>query len=183
MFVRIVKSAALAAALFGLSTAASAATIFNFSFSAPWALSTQTGTGSGQLFADDNNDGTFTVTGVNATSKVTAASPSVVLNAVSAPLFSTPTITGDAINGYLFSGILSGGSTSYNFSKNLLNANYTISTGLRSTSGATFMLAAVTPAAAVPEAATWVMMILGFGGIGMMLRAGKRRDPIQIGAR
>jgi len=31
-------------------------------------------------------------------------------------------------------------------------------------------------ASAVPEPATWAMMLLGFGGIGFMLRAGKRRD-------
>ncbi|HEY2835612.1 MAG TPA: DUF642 domain-containing protein [Rhizomicrobium sp.] len=30
--------------------------------------------------------------------------------------------------------------------------------------------------AAVPEAATWIMMILGFGGIGMMLRSQRRQS-------
>lgn len=185
MFVRVLKSAALAVALLGLSTTANAASIFNFSFSAPWSFlqGGGTATGSGQLFADENDNGTFTVTGVSATSKVTGSSQSVTLNTVSAPLLSSPMITGDAINGYAFSGILSGGTTSYNFSKNLLDARYTISTGLRTTSGATFTLAAVTPTAAVPEAATWVMMILGFGGIGMMLRAAKRRDLMQVAAR
>jgi hypothetical protein len=185
MFVRVLKSAVLAVALFGLSTTASAATIFNFNFSAPWSFLQGGGaaTGNGQLFADANSDGTFSVTGVSATSKVTASSSNVTLNAVSAALLSTATITGDAINGYAFSGILSGGSTSYNFSKNLLDANYTISTGFRTTSGATFTLAAAAPTAAVPETATWMMMIVGFAGIGIMLRAAKRRDMMQIAAR
>ena len=31
-------------------------------------------------------------------------------------------------------------------------------------------------ASGVPEPATWAMMLLGFGGIGFMLRSGKRRD-------
>jgi PEP-CTERM motif len=31
-------------------------------------------------------------------------------------------------------------------------------------------------ASGVPEPGTWAMMLLGFGGIGFMLRAGKRRD-------
>jgi len=32
--------------------------------------------------------------------------------------------------------------------------------------------------AAVPEAATWIMMILGFGGIGMMLRGQRRQSSL-----
>lgn len=32
--------------------------------------------------------------------------------------------------------------------------------------------------AAVPEAATWIMMILGFGGIGMMLRSQRRQSSL-----
>jgi hypothetical protein len=31
-------------------------------------------------------------------------------------------------------------------------------------------------ASGVPEPATWAMMLLGFGGIGFMLRNGKRRN-------
>lgn len=177
MLVRVLKSAAVAIAALGMGAGANAATVFNFSFAAPWIFSSQTGSGSGQLFANDLGNGTFEVYDVVGTATTGGGASSVALTDVSAPFFGTPTITTNSAGGYTFGGILSGSSASYNFSKRLFDSSYTISSGLRTTGSGTFSLSLVPISAPVPEAATWVMMILGFGAVGAMLRTNKSRLP------
>jgi hypothetical protein len=40
-----------------------------------------------------------------------------------------------------------------------------------------FQSSSVSSAAAVPEPATWAMMLLGFGGIGFAMRRGRKQNP------
>ncbi|QJU60834.1 PEPxxWA-CTERM sorting domain-containing protein [Sphingomonas sp. AP4-R1] len=173
---RCVKSAVLATALLGLSTAASAATLFNFTFTVPWSILSGggTATGSGQFYANDLGNGTFSVYDADGTAKVTAASTAAVLDTTSTVLLqSAPTISYSASTGYTINAVtISGPSTSYTFTKDLLDSNYAISNGLRGGTGS--LNIALAPIAAVPEVATWAMMILGFGMIGVVLRNSKR---------
>lgn len=172
---KVLRTVALAAVAFGMSAAADAATVFNFSFSAPWLLSTQTGSGSGQLFADLQTDGTYQVTSVTGTATTNAGAAPTSLTTFSGILLGgTPAIAGNATTGFSLNSIMLGDAVNgYSISRNPLDSNYTISTGLRTTGAGTFSVALASPAA-VPEAATWTMMILGFGAIGAALRQGRR---------
>jgi hypothetical protein len=181
MFVRVVKAAVLAAVLMGVSSAAGAATLFNFSFSVPWSFVTGggTATGSGQLFANDLGNGSYEVYGAAGTAKLTSGSATAVLDSTSVVLgLGTPTIS-LSNGGYVVNAIsISGPTTNYSFTKNVFDSNYAVSNGLKTTllgSPGTLSLSLVPPSAPVPEAATWMMMILGFGAIGAMLRMSKRR--------
>lgn len=186
MFYRAVKAAALAVAAFGLSAAANAATVFNFSFTAPWSAITggSTATASGQLFANANSNGTYSVYGVAGTAKLTTTSTPVTLDTATAyGLNGTPTISLNSSGVYSVNAIeLAGGGTTFDLTRNLFNTStYTITSGLRSASAGTFTLALATPAA-VPEAATWMMMILGFGAVGAALRTGRRQSIVHLAA-
>lgn len=46
--------------------------------------------------------------------------------------------------------------------------------------GAQFVIRTFTPSPAIPEPATWAMMILGFGAVGAMLRAKRRRTTARL---
>jgi hypothetical protein len=172
MFMRCVKSAVLATALLGLSTAASAATLFNFTFAVPWSILTGggTATGSGQFYANDLGNGTFQVYDADGTAKLTASSTAAILDTTSTVLLqSAPTISYSASTGYSINAVtISGPTTSYTFTKDLLDSNYAISNGLRTGTGSLSL--SLAPTAAVPELATWAMMILGFGAVGYAMR-------------
>lgn len=178
MFLRAVRSAVLAAALLGLSSAASAATLFNFTFTVPWSILTGggTATGSGQFYTNDLGNGTFQIYDADGTAKLTSASTAAVLDTTSTVLlYSAPTISYSASTGYTLNAVtISGPATSYTLTKDILGSSYTISNGLRSGTGS-LTLSAV-PTAPVPEMATWVMMILGFGAVGLVLRNSKPRN-------
>jgi hypothetical protein len=175
MSVRVLKSAAIAALAFGFSSAAGAAAIFNFSFTAPWLLSSAAASASGQLYANELGDGSYQVFDVAGTSRVTNAASVSTLDNVSAIGLTTPIITGSATAGYTINAIqLSGGDT-YNLTRNLFSQTYTVTNGLRTSSEGALTLALVPPTSPVPEVATWVMMVIGFGAAGMILRSGKRR--------
>ena len=53
--------------------------------------------------------------------------------------------------------------------------------GLRGSLGGSFYYTAETPGG-VPEPATWAMMLVGFGGIGMAMRRGKRTSRLALSA-
>jgi hypothetical protein len=178
MFIRILKFASAASVALALSTAAGAATIFNFTFSAPWALSftSATATGSGQLYANEQSDGSYQVYDVIGTSRVTGSATVGTLDTVSAIGLSTPTITGSAATGFSINAIQLSGAETYTFTRNIFGQNYTVGSGLRASGSGTFTLALVPQTSPVPDVATWVLMVIGFGAVGAMLRSGKRRS-------
>jgi hypothetical protein len=160
------------ASVAGLSAAD--ATRFSFDFTAPTYFFSEPGdtaTGSGFIDADDNGDGSFTITDVIGTVyPYDGANGRQIDDFFGGDLFAgmlTPTINavgniyqldnlGIAFGGFLSfvrqqDGTYSGGSTDGG-----------------SVSGASFNVA-LAPSAA-PETATWVMLVLGFGAAGAAMR-------------
>jgi hypothetical protein len=158
-----------------LSSSANAAAIFNFSFTAPWLLSFASASGSGQLYANELGDGSYQVFDVAGTSRVTSGASVSTLDTVNAVGLSAPIITGSTTTGYTINAIQFAGGDTYSLTRNMFGQSYTISNGLRTSNSGILTLALAPPTAPVPEVATWVMMVIGFGAAGMVLRAGKRR--------
>ena len=190
---RIVLTATAACALAGLSATAAEAAHFSFNFTAPtqfcyWDEDSQssqcyagdTASGAGFLDADDNGDGSFTVT--NVTGDVhpwDGADAWQIVGFGGGDFLGLDTPTIDFANGSYQLGNL-GLAYQSPWSTNFLGLSMQgdgtiggIGEDFAQIVNGTFVIA---PAAAVPEVATWGLMLMGFGATGFAMR--RRRSKV-----
>jgi hypothetical protein len=179
MFRRFLMAFACLLSAVGLTSAAQA-TVFGFGF----AIDFQNGDGAigvGHLFTTDNNDGTFTVTGADGQAAylnlstfdvydqvaITGAGPSFFVDPAS-----VPTIT--FANGvYSFDNLqLFGEGRFYDFS-HFFGPDLI---GISGEVGGPAQFQFGIDDSGVPEAATWMLMLVGFGATGAAMR--RRRSPV-----
>lgn len=163
-------------AVCALGAAAAPAATFDFNFTAPVVQFGQAGDtylGSGQLFADDAGGGVFTVT--NAIGSTTIQGYEEFAWGISGGegslTFSTAGFTADGL--VLFG---DSGPGAYSFSLNPGSTSYAIQLGEVGAPAGTLTIAPA-GAGAVPEPASWALMLCGFGAIGAAMR---RRDPLPV---
>jgi hypothetical protein len=187
-----------ATCLLALTVGSANATTFDWSFSGAAANHPYI-TGSGTLTATDEGGGQYLVDTISGSVSDSCSGLPCLPQFTSIIALLTPgqayasftTVPGDNLifypgspflgqgltNGIVFS-IVGAGQTLMNISyaPNVLPGNPQYSLFL-SNSGASYVDFELTPEAAAPEPATWVMLLVGIGGFGAALRSRRRRGP------
>lgn len=191
--VRTFLAATAACALAGLSATAADAAHFAFDFTAPVQFCYEndagasecyagdTATGAGFFDADDNGDGSFSITSVTGKVFPWDGSDAWTIDFFQGGSFDPSVIPAiDLVDGaYQLDNLSIGFSSSYSssflmFFRSSGDGSLTGYAGDGGQiTGATFT---ITPAAAVPEVATWGLMMMGFGAIGFAMR--RRRAAV-----
>jgi opacity protein-like surface antigen len=180
MKLSILCAAASAVALLASASAASA-TEFNFNWHDTTTGADGGASASGVFDATDNGSGVFTVTGVTGVQTLNSISSNITglstYGSADQKLFTTGAEPLD------FNGISYNTETLGAFNIGFVNGNGLMrGSEVQNPSGTIEGAHDITfsaTAGAVPEPASWALMIMGFGGVGAMLRSGKRRSQLQ----
>lgn len=159
------------------------ATTFDYDFQVVF-MGNTIGSGAGHIFADDNGDGTFTVTGADGSVSSFLSDDDAITGATSRdfddnwqPIPATIFSTGNPAS-YGFDQLRLMGNWAYDFfyvgDEEEGDTPFLLGTIGEGGAPATFHLSLA--ASAAPEAATWAMMLAGFGATGFAMR--RRRASV-----